>query len=52
LIILNLLATFFFNFKDDHSRVVISAGNIDYINANYVESKQADRKYILCQVLL
>lgn len=31
--------TFFFVFKDDHSRVVLdrSTHELDYINANYIE---------------
>ena len=42
----------FFSFsKDDHTRVKLKGMNdTDYINANFVECKKADRIYILAQV--
>ena len=36
---------------DDHSRVKLKdAKETDYINANFVECKKAQKKYILAQV--
>ncbi len=37
---------------DDHSRVKLKdARETDYINANFVECKLAQKKYILAQVM-
>lgn len=42
---------YFYDHKDDHTRVKLkNLEETDYINANFVECEQANRKYILAQV--
>ena len=40
-----------FVLSDDHSRVQLERDNIDYINASLVQCEEANRKYILTQVV-
>lgn len=46
----NVAETFNIVVKDDHSRVRLEKNDINYINANFVEYPEANRKYILAQV--
>jgi len=38
-------------FLDDHSRIKLHRSGIDYINASLVIAEEADRAYILTQVM-
>ena len=46
----SLLRLCFLCLSDDDTRVRLERGSNDYINANYVEVPEADRRYILTQV--
>lgn len=36
-------------FVDDHTRVRLTSGDVDFINASFVQIAEAHREYILCQ---
>jgi len=38
-------------YADDHSRVKLKRSSLDYINASLVAAAEADRSYILTQVI-
>lgn len=39
-------------FQDDHSRVILQNSDNDYINASLVVNEEAQRTYILTQVII
>lgn len=52
-LVLLIVCVYIILFQDDHTRVKLKGMNdTDYINANFVECKKANRIYILAQVLI